>query len=222
MVAERAQRMKPIAAFERRCGVFFVRVGGDQGRVQVDDSGCFASLPWSGACRPASRHACSRAAARAVSIAFNTAGASPASAAIALDTVGSDATRPKTPGSARSTARSARQSPPSARLSARSVMILPGSWTANGLRHPASADDRKRSSPVAVTVRVSRTPPACPTAAVADVSTRTRGYKPVIFTLKVLLELGICGPQQSTFSQVRSTFYVPHASQSPTTMKARG
>jgi hypothetical protein len=34
------------------------------------------------------------AAARAVAIAFNTAGASPARAAIALDTVGSDATRP--------------------------------------------------------------------------------------------------------------------------------
>ena len=27
---------------------------------------------------------------------------------------------------------------------------------------------------------------------------------------------GICGPQQSTFSQVRSTFHVTHASQSPT------
>jgi len=33
------------------------------------------------------------------------------------------------------------------------------------------------------------TPPARPTAAVADVSTRTRGYKPAIFTLKVLLDL---------------------------------
>src|SRR5450759_4207493 len=101
-------------------------------------------------------------------------------------------------------------------------MILPGAWTANGLRHPASAADKARSRPVAVTVRVSRTPPACPIAAVADVSTRTRGYKPVIFTLRVLLELGICGPQQSTFSQVRSTFHVAHASQSPTSMKARG
>ena len=29
---------------------------------------------------------------------------------------------------------------------------------------------------------------------------------------------GICGPQQSTFSQVRSTFHVPHASQSPTSV----
>src|SRR5664279_460872 len=67
-------------------------------------------------------------------------------------------------------------------------MILPGSWTANGLRHPASAADRARSRPVTATVRISSTPPACPTAAVADVSTRTRGYKPVIFTLKVLLD----------------------------------
>src|SRR5450759_1557021 len=55
-------------------------------------NGCFASLPWSGACSPARRHACSRAAARAVSIAFSAAGASPARAAIALDTVGSDDT----------------------------------------------------------------------------------------------------------------------------------
>jgi hypothetical protein len=101
-------------------------------------------------------------------------------------------------------------------------MILPGSWTASGLRHPASADDRDRSRPVAVTVRVSRNPPACPIAAVADVSTRTRGYNPVIFTLRVLLELGICGRQQSTFSQVRSTFHLTHASHSATSMKARG
>jgi hypothetical protein len=75
-----------------------------------------------------------------------------------------------------------------------------------------------RSSPVAITVRISSTPPACPTAAVADVSTRTRGYKPVLFTLKVLLEFGICGPTQSTFSQVKSTFHVTHASHSPTGM----
>lgn len=68
-------------------------------------------------------------------IAFSAAGASAARAAIVRETVGSDATRPKTPGSARSNARSAKQSPPSADVIARSVITFAGSWTAVGLRH---------------------------------------------------------------------------------------
>ena len=43
-------------------------------------------------------------------------GASAAGAVINRDTVGSDATTPNIPGSARTTATSARQSPPSARV----------------------------------------------------------------------------------------------------------
>ncbi len=101
-------------------------------------TGDVASVPWSGACSPASAHAFDRAAARTVLIAVSARGASAASAVIARDTVGSDATEPKTPGSARSSATSARQSPPRASMTARSVMIFAGSCVANGLRHRAS------------------------------------------------------------------------------------
>ena len=60
----------------------------------------------------------------------------------------------------RTNAASARQSPPSARLTAKSVMILPGSCTANGLRHRANPADSTPPNPVAFTVRVNNTPPA--------------------------------------------------------------
>ena len=39
VVEERRQRVEPEAAFERRGSVLFLRVGGDQGRVQIDDQG---------------------------------------------------------------------------------------------------------------------------------------------------------------------------------------
>ena len=123
-------------------------------------SGTLASMNWSGARSPASVHARARADARAVSIAARTAVASPANAAIVRDTVASEATSPYTPGSARSTATSARQSPPSANPIAKSVTTLPGSCTANGLRHGANPADRSWPRPVTAAVSVSRTPPA--------------------------------------------------------------
>jgi len=119
-------------------------------------SGLAASVSWSGAWTPASVHTRARAVARAVLIAANAAGASAASAAIVRETVGSDVTSPYKPGSPRSTATSARQSPPRARVTAKSMSTLAGSWTANGLRHGASAGP----SPAAATVSVSSTPPA--------------------------------------------------------------
>jgi hypothetical protein len=57
-------------------------------------SGAAAFVSWSGACSPASSHTAARAAARAVLIAFSTAGASAARASIVRETVGSDATGP--------------------------------------------------------------------------------------------------------------------------------
>ena len=158
VVDERPQRVEPVPALERRRGGLLVRVRGDQGRVEVDDQRP-PRRAWSGACSPASPHARARAAARAVLIAFSAAGASAASAAIVRDTVGSDATRPYTPGSARSRATSARQSPPSASVNARSRTTLPGSCTAPGLRHGASAADSSRPAGDP-TVSVSSTPPA--------------------------------------------------------------
>lgn len=81
----------------------------------------------------------------------NAFGAPWAKVEISRDTVGSEATAPNTPGSPRSTARSETQSPPTASVTARSSTILPGSWTAPGLRHGIKASDnslvRPRSSP---------------------------------------------------------------------------
>ena len=51
------------------------------------------------------------------------------------ETVGSEATRPNTPGWARSTAMSHAASPPNATAIPRSVTNFPGSCTASGLRH---------------------------------------------------------------------------------------
>lgn len=138
-------------------------------------SGLLALVPVSGACWPASAQARALAAARAALIALSAAGASAARAAMVRETVASEATRPYRPGSARSRAMSQRLSPPTASVRARSVMTLAGSWTASGLRHGASATDMAAPSPVAVTVSVSRTPPAWPTAPEAVVSTWVRG-----------------------------------------------
>ena len=138
-------------------------------------SGARALAPWSGACAPASFQARARPAARAVSMAANAAGASPASAVIARETVASEATGPYRPGSPRSNAMSARQSPPRANVTARSRTTLAGSWTANGLRQPESAADIAGPRPAAAIVSVNSTPPACPTAPEFVVSTWMRG-----------------------------------------------
>ena len=70
---------------------------------------------------------------------------------------------------------SAMQSPPRARVTARSVTTFAGSWIASGLRHRLSASESSRPSPLAAIVSVSSTPPACPTAPDAVVSTFNRG-----------------------------------------------
>lgn len=89
--------------------------------------------------------------------------------------VGGD--RPEHGGSARSVATSARQSPPRATASATSSRILPGSCTARGLRHGASATDTAASRPVLRTVSTSSTDPAWETTerpAALDADTRVR------------------------------------------------
>src|SRR5699024_2282335 len=80
--------------------------------------------------------------------------------------------------------------PPGARASAASSRTLPGSCCANGRRPGAEAAERAWSRPVARTVSVSNTPPACPTPDTGATSTCTRGYNPVVFTLKVLFLQG--------------------------------
>ena len=108
-------------------------------------------------------------------IAANAAGASAARVSISRDTVGSDATCPKTSGSERIWAMSARQSPPIATAIARSSRILPGLCTANGRIHGRNVVDSSRSSPIRLAVAASSTAPAWDTARWAVVSTISDG-----------------------------------------------
>ena len=80
-------------------------------------------------------------------MAANARGASAARASMVRETVGYEATGPYTPGSARSTAISARQSPPNASVTARSSITFAGSCTASGLRHGVSAALSARRAP---------------------------------------------------------------------------
>lgn len=90
----------------------------------------------------------SRTSDRAALIAVRALGPAAARVAINRETVGSDATRPKTAGSLRSIPASARQSPPSATARATSSRAFPGSCSARGRRHGAGAADIAWSSPV--------------------------------------------------------------------------
>ncbi|AFA76050.1 hypothetical protein GPOL_174p00290 (plasmid) [Gordonia polyisoprenivorans VH2] len=127
MIGERAQRVKPEAFLPVWGGVLFVGVCVTKVASRSMINGCRTSRSWLGAAVPAAVHACARAAARAALIADKAAGASVASVEISRDTVGSEATGPNTPGSARTWLISANQSPPRATAMARSSRILPGS-----------------------------------------------------------------------------------------------
>jgi hypothetical protein len=141
VVDERQQRMEPEAAFERRRRVFLLRVRRHQRRVEIDDQrrgriravvGCVLAgqrphfLP-RGGLGLFDRRECP-VDVRGEGVDQPRHG-------------GVEATRPNTPGSARSRFTSARQSPPSANAIARSSTMLPGSCTANGLRHGESVSD---------------------------------------------------------------------------------
>lgn len=133
---------------------------------------------------------------RAAAIAASALSASRANVSISRDTVGSEATRPNTAGSARTVAMSARQSPPRATAIARSPTIFPGSWIAVGRHHRPSAADSARSSPTLAIVATSSVAPAFDTTPVPAVSTFNDGYNPVGFlTRKVLQNLYGYGPQ---------------------------
>jgi hypothetical protein len=174
VVDERAQRMEPEPTLERRRRTLLLCEVTKVPSMSMLN-GPAASIPWSGACSPANSHTTCRAWALAVSIAASAAVTSPASTSMVRDTVASEATAPNTPGSARSSAMSARQSPPTVNDNARSSTTLPGSWIANGLRHGANALDIAASRPLTRTVSVNSTPPACPTAGESVVSTRRCG-----------------------------------------------
>ncbi len=135
--------------------------------------------PYVGAAVPARSQSVRRAARRAAATAARTRPVSRASTPIVREIVASEATGPYTPCSARNTAASARQSPASAVAIARSSSTLAGSCRAVVFRHGCSAALNAAVRPVISDVRVSRIPPAWPTAPTGAASRRTRGYKRV-------------------------------------------
>jgi hypothetical protein len=114
-------------------------------------------------------------------------GASAANAVISRDTVGSEATAPNTPGSARSRPISAKQSPPMASATARSQTILPGSWLASGLRQGDNAVDNAPIRPLRSAVRASATAPACDTTPRPVADADNDGYRDVDLPTRMVL-----------------------------------
>lgn len=151
--------------------------------------------PAAGPFVPANSQTRERTSARAVRIVVSAFGPAAARASMSRETVGSDATGPNMPASARNMATSARQSPPKATPSATSSRTLPGSCTARSLRHGVSAADIAVSRPVLRTVSTSSTAPVCETTPRPPPSTRTRGYNPIrLLTWRVLLSVQPTGP----------------------------
>ena len=150
-------------------------------------SGDAALIPAVGECSPARDHTRRRTSPRAASTAASTASASPARVLISRQTVGSEATGPKSSPWLRSRARSDRARPPRAAHRARSATILPGSCTARGLRQDSRARESAVSRPVARIVPVSSLAPAGPTAGTSPASAPACGYNPVPFTTRVPL-----------------------------------
>src|SRR6266700_2010607 len=145
-------------------------------------------------------------------MAANAFGASAARAVIVRDTVGSEATRPITPGSARNSARSAAQSPPIASVTARSSTIFPGSWTAISLRHGLSCSDKPLVKPDFSAVRSSSVAPACDTTPEPSPSMTNRGYGNIdSLTRKVLHNLDKFNLRKSNYrrSEHLSPFLAP-------------
>ena len=101
--------------------------------------------------------------------------------------MGSEATKPNTPGWARNTPISAAQSPPSATATARSSTIFPGSWIAHDRRQLPNRVDSSRDSPVACAVATSGDPPACDTNDSPKVTTDNHGRRCLSFTCEVPL-----------------------------------
>ena len=143
-------------------------------------NGRSALIPAVGECSPARSHTRCRTVLRARFTAASTASTWSARVPTSRETVGSEATGPKTSLSHRSSERSDRQRPPRATHTARSAMTLPGSCTDHIRRH----DDRARESslPRPVTPYTSR---STPTAGTSPNSTPTTGYNPLFFTTKV-------------------------------------
>ena len=148
-------------------------------------NGWAAEIPAVGASAPARAHARCRTTVRARFTAASTASTWSARVPTSRQTVGSEATGPKTSPWHRSRATSDRHRPPRATHTARSAMILPGSCTAHDRRHADRARESSLPRPVTLLVSVSSLAPASPTAGTSPDSTPTTGYNPLFFTTKV-------------------------------------
>ena len=183
VIDEPEQRVVPEGLLPGPGGVFLVQL---ECAVSSVASRSITTCPsWTGA--PAKPHTRSRAAARAALIAASAPSGSSARVAISRDTVGSEATNPNTPASARSTAISQAASPPNATATARSNVIFPGSWTAKGRRHRPNQDDSSRASPLPRAVSTSSVPPACDTNDSPPTTTDNHGLRCLSFTCEVPL-----------------------------------
>src|SRR6476469_9912854 len=111
---------------EVRGRALLLRVGGDQGGIQINDH---------------------RIGARDRRAVIPAAESSPR-VSMSLLIVGSEATAPNNSGWARMTAASARQSPPSAIVTARFSTVLPGSCTDRAGRHGLNACESSLASPL--------------------------------------------------------------------------
>ena len=148
-------------------------------------NGRSALIPAVGECSPARSHTRCRTVLRARLTAASTASTWSARVPTSRETVGSEATGPKTSLPHRSSERSDRHRPPRATHTARSKMILPGSCTAHDRRHADRTRESSSPRPVTLLVSVSSLAPASPTAGTSPHSTPTTGYNPLFFTAKV-------------------------------------
>ena len=154
-------------------GQLFLGVRGDQRGIQVNDQRPVrADLIVGGMLTGQLPHPFPNSSSGLV-IAANAAVGVAANASTNLETVGSEATRPNTAGSARSNPMSARQSPAIATLIAKSSRILPASSTAHCFRHGDNAADNARSNPIfpAVATRTPHRPERPPASRSCPLST---------------------------------------------------
>jgi hypothetical protein len=147
VVDERAQRAKPKPLCRWRQAISFSECAVTKVATMSMISGRPASISRSGTWSPA---AIRWAVERAESIAADAFGATAANASISRETVGSDATRPKIAGSARSSAISAGQSPPGrvpSQIGDDLARIVGGHWFSPGCKRTRGRSGQTNTQP---------------------------------------------------------------------------
>jgi hypothetical protein len=186
----RTRGVEPIPAFERRRGVFLLRVRRHQRRVEIDDQRRRRiAVVVRGVLTGQRPHPRSGLSARSLYSHQTRArhrrpGCQSASTRSGPKRHGRTSQARRAAGSHRPCSPSRAPTRPHIEQDLRWIMGR------QRLRHGATADESRRSRPLLRTVSTSSTPPAWPTAADPLVPTLTRGYSPVMcFTWRVLLDL---------------------------------